>query len=209
MVGIITGIILLIAAFAMRKMVRWQRWFVGAVGGFVFVVGLGLAGSSSSAHPTASPSPKAKAVSHKVTPKSSAKVSHAPHIGQWVTAGKLAFRVNSAQYETVLPQAAYGAPSANGGVWLVVNVSVKNGDTQARTLDTSMFTLRNGSTKYQASGTADIYINNNNAFFLESVNPGLTATGNIAFDVPVQTAYQLQVASGLFASQTRDITLAQ
>lgn len=206
MVGIITGIILLIAAFAMRKMVRWQRWFVGAVGGFVFVVGLGLAGSSSSAHPTASPSPKAKAVSHKVTPKSSAKVSHAPHIGQWVTAGKLAFRVNSAQYETVLPN---GAPSAKGGVWLVLNVSVKNGDTQARTLDTSMFTLLKGSTKYQASGSADIYINNNNAFFLESVNPGLTATGNIAFDVPAHAAYQLQVASGLFASQTRNIALAQ
>ncbi|QQE78096.1 DUF4352 domain-containing protein [Alicyclobacillus sp. SO9] len=128
-------------------------------------------------------------------------------MGQWATAGKLTFKVNSMKYESKLPESSMGAPSANGGKWLILNVSIKNKDSKTRTIDTTMFKLFKGKTSYNASSEADIFINKNSSFFLKQLNSGLSAKGNIAFNVPKKETYQLQVGSGMFESTTKMIEL--
>ncbi|MCL6455095.1 MAG: DUF4352 domain-containing protein [Alicyclobacillus sp.] len=179
---------------------RW--WFWVAVVVIIIVVASVSSGGNGNKSTAAAPA-TSNAVSSAPTSapshNTSTSTSAAYKVGQTATVDKLQVRVNSVKYESKINDGGMGIVQQNGGVWLIVNVTVKNNDTTARTLDDSLFTVLHGDTKYSASTSADIYINNNQGFFLSQVNPGLSETGNIAFNVPAKAAYQLQVNSGFLA----------
>ncbi|CAG7651682.1 DUF4352 domain-containing protein [Paenibacillus allorhizosphaerae] len=70
--------------------------------------------------------------------------------------------------------------------YVVVKIKVTNNDKDARTIDSNMFKIKDSAGKeYSADSGADIYINESgNTFFLKKINPGLTASGHVVFEMP-------------------------
>jgi hypothetical protein len=85
------------------------------------------------------------------------------------------------------------------GKFVIVQVTVLNNDKESRMVDGSMFKLvGSDGTEFSAYSEADMYINSDLGFFLEQVNPKMTRTGKIAFEVPADASgLQLEVSSGL------------
>ncbi|WP_416386119.1 DUF4352 domain-containing protein [Alkalithermobacter thermoalcaliphilus] len=88
-------------------------------------------------------------------------------------------------------------------------ISVTNNDKEARTLDTSLFKLTDSEGRtYDPDATADIYVNGQNMFFLDKINPNLTKTGYIVFDLADPNAeYILNVTGGMFSREKEAISL--
>lgn len=127
-------------------------------------------------------------------------------VGDSVQVGKLTYKVNSVQ-KLQQVGSEYLNKKANG-IFVVANISVTNNDTEARTLDTNMFQLKQGSTTYNCSGDATIYANDQNNFFLQEINPNLTITGVAVFDVPVDAAsLSLVVQNSFWGTSTENIDL--
>lgn len=196
-----------------QKKAFYKRWWIYPVGLVVILIIIAVStpgqNTTTTASTTPQPSKTINTTAKKNAPKKVAKkVASTPKIGQEVKVGKLEYKVNSISYQLKLNDGGTGmAPSANGGVWMIVNITVKNNDTQSRTLDTTMFTVLKGKTKYDASSEADAFINNNSSFFLSNVNPGLSDTGNIGFNVPSKGTYQLKVTGSMFSIDSATIDL--
>ena len=66
--------------------------------------------------------------------------------------------------------------------------------------------------KYSADSTATIYADSENSLWYDSINPDLTTSGVIAFDVSTEVANsadtQLQVQTGFWGTQTGIISLS-
>lgn len=93
------------------------------------------------------------------------------------------------------------------GEFLIIKVKVTNNDKEGRIMDTNMFKLVEADgTTYDAHSMATMQKNNNAGFFLENVNPKLTAEGYVVFDVAKADAsnFKLQVSAG-FGSATEEL----
>ncbi|MGM0922854.1 MAG: DUF4352 domain-containing protein [Bacillota bacterium] len=86
------------------------------------------------------------------------------------------------------------------GKYAVVELAVTNKDKKARYVDGNMFRILTADgTEYSSDAELGTYVNENGlGFFLEDINPNISKTGKIAFELPKEaTAYDLQVSSGL------------
>ena len=148
--------------------------------------------------------------------ESAAPVAEEPSftIGQVVNVGDVEYTVNSLSTATTLGS-EYSNQTANG-VYLVVEVRVKNNGQKAMMVDTNLFSLVDGEIVYNSDGTASTYANTdesgtNLGFFLENLNPGLEKTGNVVFDVPQSiidgATKQLKVTTGFFGTESALINL--
>jgi len=122
-------------------------------------------------------------------------------IGDTVPAGKFDYTVNGLSSTNQLGEEPFSMTTE--GEFLLVNVTIKNNDTEGRVMDTTMFTLRDSQgNEYDADPSAFMYLDSQESFFLDNVNPGLARTGDIVFEVPAGlTGLSLEVDSGvLFAA---------
>ena len=146
--------------------------------------------------------------------ESAAPVEPSFTIGQVVNVGDVEYTVNSLSTATTLGS-EYFNQTANG-VYLVVEVRVKNNGQKAMMIDTNLFSLVDGEIVYDSDGTASTYANTdesgtNLGFFLENLNPGLEKTGKVVFDVPQSiidsSTKQLKVTTGFFGTESALINL--
>jgi hypothetical protein len=85
------------------------------------------------------------------------------------------------------------------GKFIVVDYSVKNLDSKARMIDSSLFRIMSGGNEFEPMQDMDIImlIGDKN-LFLEEVNPQMSREGQIVFEVPADLAtYDLQLSSGV------------
>ena len=129
-------------------------------------------------------------------------------IGETVDVGDVTYVVNSVDSATNVG-GEYGQNSK--GTYLLVNVTVTNNGDESLTVDNSLFKLLNDGKEYDSDSTAGIYANDDSSFFLESVNPELSLTGNVVFDVSDTVinseSKQLQVSTGFWGTETGLIDL--
>lgn len=126
-------------------------------------------------------------------------------IGQEVQVGDVFFTVNEISNATNVG-GEYGVTAQSQ--FTIVNVTVRNEKNEAITVDNNFFKLLSGERTYDSDGSAGIYANEDADFFLTSVNPGVSLTGNVVFDVPADLeAPQLQVQTGFFGTETGVINL--
>lgn len=73
--------------------------------------------------------------------------------------------------------------------------------------------LKSGEKTFDADSTVGNYANPNTEFFLEQINPDLSATGKVVFDVSEEVIANpellMQVQSGFFGTQTGTIKIGQ
>lgn len=126
-------------------------------------------------------------------------------IGQELQVGDVYFTANGVSNATNVG-GEYGVNAQSQ--FTIVNVTIRNEKNEAITVDSSFFKLLSGERTYDSDGTAGIYANENASFFLESINPGVSLTGNVIFDVPADLEnIQLQVQTGFFGTETGVINL--
>jgi uncharacterized membrane protein len=125
-------------------------------------------------------------------------------MGQTVTVGKFEYVVNSTTSTKELGTAPFN--QTTNDEYLVVNLSIKNKDSKSRMMDASMFEIIDtAGNVYEPDGGAVMYLDA--SFFLEDVNPGLTRTGDIVFEIPEGlSGLSLRVGSGVgFAAGTSEV----
>ncbi|WP_157544426.1 DUF4352 domain-containing protein [Jonesia quinghaiensis] len=139
-----------------------------------------------------------------------------PGIGENVTAGDMSYTVTAIDTtDTVGPSFL---SSTAKGTFVLVTVEVTNNSNESSMVDSSFFTLRNGEKSYQADSSASMYANtdedgDSSSFFIENLNPDLTMTGIVVFDVPESIASAtdnvLQAQTGFWGTETVDIALSK
>lgn len=103
--------------------------------------------------------------------------------------GKFEFTVSAFKcgIPSVSDSTGYLSKSAQGQ-YCELTVAVKNIGNQAQTFDgSSQYLLNATGQKYNYDSTATIYANPSDSTFLNTINPGNSATGTIVFDVPQGT----------------------
>jgi len=70
------------------------------------------------------------------------------------------------------------------GQYCLITVTVKNIGKEARTLDDSNQKAYDADGRQFSTDEAGLYVKDNDAMFLENINPGNSATGVIVFDIP-------------------------
>lgn len=118
-------------------------------------------------------------------------------VGQEVRVGKLSYVVKDVE-ETKKISNVLGDKTTEGK-FAILELTIKNHDKKARMADTSMFKVKTSDgTEYSADTELDMYVNDNGiGFFLEDINPNLSKTGKVVFELPGNAKkYNLEVSSG-------------
>ena len=141
--------------------------------------------------------------------KNTEEVTKAEHkIGEIVKVGDVEYVVNSKSLSQNVG-GEYGK-TANG-IYLIVNVTVKNTGKKSITVTDDFFKLLKGDTEYATDGAAGLYANEEAKFFLSELNPENSITGNVVVDLSNETAnasgLQLQVQTGIWGTQKGKISL--
>lgn len=129
-------------------------------------------------------------------------------IGEIVKVGDVEYIVNSKSLSQNVG-GEYGK-TANG-IYLIVNVTVKNTGKKSIKVTDDFFKLLKGDTEYATDSAAGLYANKEAKFFLSELNPENSITGNVVFDLSNETAnasgLQLQVQTGIWGTQKGKISL--
>ena len=197
--------------YVQKKPFYKRVWFIVLVGLFVIgglqsVLGGGSNSSTSSSQATSTTTQTTTEASASSSEEQKEATTYS--IGQEVPVGDVVYLVNSKEVTTNVG-GEFGK-TANG-VFLVLNVTVKNNGKEAITVTDDFFTLLKGDVEYKSDSTAGIYANQDANFFLTEVNPENSVTGNVVFDITEETAndpsIQLRVQTGYFGTETGVINL--
>lgn len=144
-------------------------------------------------------------------PSESEEKNSAVKMGSDLNVEGVVFKVNSTEEVTEISTAdgfMKYVPESEGAVFYLVNVTLKNEKNEMITTDSSFFKLisDNGA---EYSPTMIITTGDDSKFFTyDGINPGLSLSGNIAFEVPPGlTNLKLKVQTGFWGTETGIIEL--
>lgn len=193
---------------------KW--WFILIIVLIAFGAIKGGSGTNSSKQSTSSNSSTQVTTSEETVEKKASEetknteeATKAEHkIGEIVKVGDVEYIVNSKSLSQNVG-GEYGK-TANG-IYLIVNVTVKNTGKKSIKVTDDFFKLLKGDTEYATDGAAGLYANEEAKFFLSELNPENSITGNVVFDLSNETAnasgLQLQVQTGIWGTQKGKISL--
>jgi hypothetical protein len=121
-------------------------------------------------------------------------------IGDPVRDGKFQFTVTKITHVKRVGNSLLGQNAQ--GEYTILHVTVTNISSVAQTLDDSaQYVYDSHGRKFSADSTADIYANgSSNSVFFNSINPGNSVHGKIAFDLPVgDTAVKAELHDSAFS----------
>lgn len=182
---------------------KWWFWVIA-----VLVVGAiaSNSGGKGGTSPATTPTSGSTTSTTEAAP-AAADGEKAAKIGVPLKVGDLVFTVKDASMTKLLK-----SPLGNKkGNWMVVTVSVKNESKEAVTIDSSFFKLIEGDgTAYETDSDNLMYLDAQQNFFLEKINPKLEKQGKVLFALPEGVKdLKLQVQTGAFGTETGLITLAK
>lgn len=136
----------------------------------------------------------AKPEEKKEEPKKEAPKQH--QVGDVVKVGKLEYTVKNVE-ETQKISNVLGDKTTEGK-FVIVEMAIKNLDKKERMADSNMFKVKADGAEYGADSELDMYVNEGGiGFFLESINPNISKTGKVVFELPAEAkAYNIEVSSG-------------
>jgi hypothetical protein len=131
-------------------------------------------------------------------------------IGEEVVVGNAAYTVTNAQQETRHEDPS-GFERPMTGNFLVVDCTVENrGDEPMSVSDIGLYVYDDQGRQFETETDVPLgYIpDNKDLFVLDRINPGLSQNVRVVFSVPPDSqGYEMEVSSGLFAAETRRISL--
>jgi len=194
----------------MKKGLKWAG---------IIVIGAVILGNLGDDEEQAAPEKKVeveqeavKSEAKPVKAKAAAKpVKKTYGVNDQVKVGKLTYVVNDVKMVDTLSNVL--GEKKTSGQFLVIGLTILNGDKEERFVDSNMFKVNVGDTEYSADTELDLYANEDGmGFFLETINPNIEKTGNIVFELPKQVKNpMLEVSSGFgwAGGQSKEIQLTQ
>ncbi|WP_416730262.1 DUF4352 domain-containing protein [Fictibacillus sp. JL2B1089] len=181
----------------------YKKWWVWVIA--IIVVAAATGGEEDTGTSTASSEPKSEVAStepakkeeKKSEKKSEEKKPKQFTVGQEVKVGNLSYIVKGVT-ETNKISSVLGDKTTEGK-FAIVELTVKNNDKKARMADTTMFKIKTADdTEYDPDVELDMYANEaGETFFLQDINPNLSKTGKVVFELPAEAKeYNLEVSSG-------------
>ncbi|MCR4314254.1 MAG: DUF4352 domain-containing protein [Candidatus Uhrbacteria bacterium] len=129
---------------------------------------------------------------------------------QEAPAGDLIFTANSITKKATIGS-SYSAKTSQSGTYLLVNVTVENSGNETITIDSSLFSLTDSEGRefsHSNEGQTALIMSGSNNFFLKQVQPGLSSTGDVVFEIPTDaTGLQLTVKPSIFSGKKATISL--
>ncbi|MFE4201982.1 DUF4352 domain-containing protein [Aneurinibacillus aneurinilyticus] len=177
---------------------RWWFWLLALIVVFAAIGSNGeektQQAEQSTAQPTNSQPKEAAAPAEKPKAETPAKTYK---VGEAVQVDNFTYTVSGTSNKKQIGNEYLNKKTEN--TFLVIDVAIKNGDKEARMMDTSLFKLKDANgTEYDPMAEADMYVNGDSPLFLANVNPGLTKKGKVVFELPTDAkGLQLVVSSGL------------
>ncbi|GAS84168.1 DUF4352 domain-containing protein [Paenibacillus amylolyticus] len=173
--------------------------------GFIGLIVLGVIGSMlSSNDKTADTAASKPASTAQKETKEEVKLAG---IGDELKVGDVVFKVNkvSTKNEIKEGQILSYKPSSDGSVFLVVNATLKNEGKQMITTDSSFFQLKKGEVTYAPTTMISV---SNKIFMYDGINPGLSQTGNVVFEIPEDlNDFELSVQTGFWGTEQGQIKI--
>lgn len=122
-------------------------------------------------------------------------------ISDTVKTGNLAYKVTNVTATNELKSDNQFIESATtSGQYIVIDLEVSNNDSKTRMIDSSMFKMYDDQNReFEPSSDTEVIMVVEGAmdFFLQDINPGLSKTGQLVFELPSDSSsYTLQVSSG-------------
>jgi hypothetical protein len=131
-------------------------------------------------------------------------------IGEKVVVGDSAYTVTNAQQETRL-ESPNGFDRPMTGNFLVVDFTVENlGDEPMTVSDIGLYVYDDQDRQFETETDVPLgYIpESKDLYLLDRINPGLSQSVRVVFSVPPDSqGYEMEVSSGMLASETRRISL--
>ncbi|EHJ56030.1 hypothetical protein HMPREF9318_01009 [Streptococcus urinalis FB127-CNA-2] len=194
--------------YVQKKPFYKRIWFILLVAIILISVFANMGSSTSTNKKTSNADSQSSSSSSSTKTSSESNKKTVYSVGQNVKVGDLEYVVNSKSTASNVG-GEYGKDAS--GVYLILNVTVKNNGKKAVTVDSNFFKLIKGETEYSSDSSAGAYANEDAKFFLSEVNPGNNITGNVVFDVNQDVVensdLQLQVQTGAWGTQTELINI--
>lgn len=130
-------------------------------------------------------------------------------IGDKIVAGNFEFKVNKVEEKTAVGGSEFSDSKKAQGIFKLIEVEVKNNNKETKYLDSSMFKLKDSkgqefTVSTDAMTAFEIYeAGGESQFFLQQIQPSLSKTGIIIFDVPKDTTNPILIVSGGFLSSEK------
>jgi len=129
--------------------------------------------------------------------------------GMEVPVGKLVYTVTSVKFARHLGNSMVGETA--DGVFLVVGMTILNKDSETRTLDGSLFKVKDSAgTEYEHStrGSTAVQLSGGKTLFLKQCQPKIPTKGILVFEVPDQGhPYFLELSGGFWSGQHAQVAL--
>lgn len=130
-------------------------------------------------------------------------------IGDVVEVGDLTYTVHSKELVQTIGKEPLDKKA--NGVFLVLDLTVKNNGKKAVNVTDNFFKLRKGDVEFESDSTAGLYANSDGKFFYTDLNPESTLKGKVVFDLSEETAQAtglvLQVQTGFWGTEKEVILL--
>ncbi|MEO2207942.1 DUF4352 domain-containing protein [Paenibacillus pabuli] len=173
--------------------------------GFIGLIVLGVIGSMLSSNDKTTDTAASKPAS--TTQKEAKEEVKVAGIGDELKVGDVVFKVNkvSTKNEIKEGQILSYKPSSDGSIFLVINATLKNEGKQMITTDSSFFQLKKGEVTYAPTSMISV---SNKIFMYDGINPGLSQTGNVVFEIPEDlNDFELNVQTGFWGTEQGQIQI--
>lgn len=168
----------------------WKRWWLWAVVILVLLIAACSNGGNKDNNNSGSGSTNSEATTYG--------------LNQEAPAGDLSFTVNSVSKKKTIGS-AYTSKTSQSGTYALIDVTVKNSGKDTITIDSSLFSIvdnQGREFKYSTDGQTAYTMAGAENFFLKQIQPGLSVTGVVVFELPEDaTGLQLIARAGVFSSK--------
>jgi hypothetical protein len=131
-------------------------------------------------------------------------------IGDEIKVGNFSYKVNSVKF--VKSVGNEFIKETADGIFVVVNLTLRNDDNEQHTLDNSFFKLTDEQgIEFQSSseGSTALDMSDQETLFLKECNPKITKSGFLIFEVPEKATYDLHLSGGFWSGRTAKVKLTQ
>ncbi|GAB4490497.1 MAG: hypothetical protein OHK0019_09390 [Saprospiraceae bacterium] len=185
------------------KLQTWQKYAV-VIGGLI--IG-GVAMPKSMTNKNGQTGGETASPTSNVNEKEEPKVEY-KKIGDAIEVGNFVYRVEGVQFKKKLGN-EFVSETADG-IFLLVQMSIKNISKESRTLDNSMFKLVDEQeAEYESStrGTTAVEMSGGQTLFLKQCQPNIQTSGLLVFEVPSEAVYDLKLSGGFWSGKTAAVKL--